>query len=159
MLRILSMHMFHSFISFLYSPIFIHSMFPYIHRIQCKCIQKRKLYGNCRENPFIREYANSYTYYYCIMLRIYENNFQCFGYFSAVSQDVGYIAYTTHYTKLPIWCVLTTEYIFLLEKKQGYCICPSAHSAGAYTATATLLVMVNVVKGVGVHPPTRTSLG
>ncbi len=27
----------------------------------------------------------------------------------------------------------------------------SAHSAGAYTAT--LLVMVNVIKGVGVHPP------
>ncbi len=27
----------------------------------------------------------------------------------------------------------------------------SAHSAGAYTAT--LLVMVNVINGVGVHPP------
>jgi hypothetical protein len=36
----------------------------------------------------------------------------------------------------------------------------SAHSAEAYTAT--LYVMVNVVKGVGVHtppPPTLTSLG
>ncbi len=31
----------------------------------------------------------------------------------------------------------------------------SAHSAGAYTAT--LLVMVNVIKGVGVHPPARAN--
>ncbi len=42
----------------------------------------------------------------------------------------------------------------LVEMKQGYCICPLSH--GAYTAT--LLVMVNVVKGVGVHP-TLISLG
>ncbi len=37
--------------------------------------------------------------------------------------------------------------------KQGQCI--SAHSAGAYTAT--LLVMVIVVKGGGRAPPTLTS--
>ncbi len=50
--------------------------------------------------------------------------------------------------------VSTTEYIFLLEMKQGSV---SAHSAGAYTAT--LLVMVKVVKGGGRAPPTLTSLG
>jgi hypothetical protein len=50
--------------------------------------------------------------------------------------------------------VTRTEYIFLLEMKQGSV---SAHSAGAYTAT--LLVMVNVVKGGGRAPPTLTSLG
>jgi hypothetical protein len=44
--------------------------------------------------------------------------------------------------------VKTTEHIFLIEIKQGYV---SAHSAGAYTAT--LLVMVNVMNGVGMHPP------
>jgi hypothetical protein len=49
----------------------------------------------------------------------------------------------------------TTEYIFLLEMKQGYSV--SAHSAGAYTAT--LLVMVNVMRGSGRAPPTLTSLG
>ncbi len=44
--------------------------------------------------------------------------------------------------------VHTTEYIFLLEMKQ---VSVSAHSAGAYTAT--LLVMVNVVKVDGRSPP------
>ncbi len=43
--------------------------------------------------------------------------------------------------------VVHTEYIFLLEMKQ---VSVSAHSAGVYTAT--LLVMVNVVKG-GRHAP------
>ncbi len=46
------------------------------------------------------------------------------------------------------------EYIFLLEMKQ---VSVSAHSAGTYTAT--LLVMVSVVKGGGPAPPTLTSLG
>jgi hypothetical protein len=48
----------------------------------------------------------------------------------------------------------TTEYIFLLEINR---VSVSAHSAGAYTAT--LLVMVNVMKGGGLAPPTPTSLG
>ncbi len=43
---------------------------------------------------------------------------------------------------------LTTEYIFLLEMKQGHAV-----------YTATLLVMVNVIKGGGraVHPPPSPS--
>ncbi len=53
--------------------------------------------------------------------------------------------------RLVIW---TTDYIGI-EMKLGECV--SALSAGAYTAT--LYVMVNIVKGVGVHPPTLTSLG
>ncbi len=50
-------------------------------------------------------------------------------------------------------CVDPAEYIFLLG------VTVSAHSAGAYTAT--LLVMVNVMKGGGraVHPPPSPSLG
>ncbi len=46
--------------------------------------------------------------------------------------------------------VQSTEYISLQEMKQGQrmCIC---HSAGPYTAT--LLVMVNVIKGGGCAPP------
>ncbi len=48
----------------------------------------------------------------------------------------------------------TTEYIFLLEMVS---VSASAHSAGAYTAT--LLVMVNVLKGGGRAPPTLTSMG
>jgi hypothetical protein len=42
--------------------------------------------------------------------------------------------------------VATTEYISLQEG-----VSVSAHSAGAYPAT--LLVLVYVIKGVGVHPP------
>ncbi len=69
---------------------------------------------------------------------------------------------------------VTTEYIFLLVMKQvERCnhrvqiftrdetglVCLPMYSAGAYTAT--LLVMLNVMKDVGVHPPphTLTSLG
>ncbi len=47
----------------------------------------------------------------------------------------------------------STEYIFLLEMNM---IIVSVHSFGAYTQQ---LVMVNVVKGGGRAPPTRTSLG
>ena len=43
----------------------------------------------------------------------------------------------------------------LVEMKQGQCITVSAHSAGAYTAT--LLVMVIVGKGGGRAPPTLIS--
>ncbi len=44
--------------------------------------------------------------------------------------------------------VHTTEYM--------YRVSISAHSAGAYTAT--LYLMVNVVKGMGVHPPPSPSV-
>ena len=45
-------------------------------------------------------------------------------------------------------------HIFTREEKR---VSVSAHSAGEYTAT--LLVMVNVIKGGGRAPPTLTSLG
>ncbi len=48
----------------------------------------------------------------------------------------------------------STVYIFFLEMDR---VNVSAHSAGAYTAT--LLVMVNVMKGGGRAPPNLTSLG
>ncbi len=53
-------------------------------------------------------------------------------------------------SKIHHYVAATTESISLQEMIQGQCI---AHSAGAYTAT--LLVMVNVMKGGGraVHPP------
>jgi hypothetical protein len=49
---------------------------------------------------------------------------------------------------------LTTEYIFSQRCNR---VSVSAHSAGAYTAT--LLVMINVKRGVGHTPPTLTSQG
>jgi hypothetical protein len=57
---------------------------------------------------------------------------------------------------LPLYCTFSgcggveiTEYTYLYKRWNRVSV--SNHSAGAYTAT--LLVMVNVIKGVGVHPP------
>ncbi len=45
-----------------------------------------------------------------------------------------------------------TEYVHIFTRDETGLVCTVyAYSAGAYTAT--LLVMVNVMKGVGVHPP------
>jgi hypothetical protein len=49
-----------------------------------------------------------------------------------------------------------STYCILVEMKQGQCTV-SAQSAGAYTAT--LLVMVNIIRGGGRAPPTLTSQG
>ncbi len=54
--------------------------------------------------------------------------------------------------EVPGWWVNITEYISLREMKQGQCICPLS-----WRYTATLLVMVNVMKGGGRAPRTLTS--
>jgi hypothetical protein len=47
--------------------------------------------------------------------------------------------------------------VHIFTRDEIYRVSVSAHSAGAYTAT--LLVMVNVMKGGGRAPPTLTSRG
>ncbi len=75
-----------------------------------------------------------------------------------IIESVHFIQADNHvgfYALFILWCCAAdwpTEYIFFLEMKQGVCL------PNQLERTASLLVMVNVMKGGGRAPPTLTSL-